>query len=335
MKNINILAIETSCDETAMAIITNGVIIKSHIINSQAEKFTEIGGVVPEMASRMHEENIFKVFTDTLEKASMTMDDIDAIAVTYGPGLVGALLIGVNFANSLSLLYNKKIIAVNHMQGHIHAIGLENQIVYPMLSLIVSGGHTDIVLAHSPTKFELIGQTLDDAVGESFDKVARLIGLGYPGGPKVEQAAKLGQPTYNLPTPKDDSSLDFSFSGLKSAAFNTINQDNMKNIKVNKEDFAASFQKVVVDILVKKLKMASRQYEVNTISVVGGVSANQTLKKEILKEFPDCLIPSKILCTDNAAMIGAAAYHQFSENSFVEGYANAVPTITVEDNWIN
>lgn len=333
MKDVIILSIESSCDETAMAIVKNGKEILSHVVNSQADLFETIGGVVPEMASRLHEKNIFAVYEETLRKANMTIDDVDAIAVTYGPGLVGALLIGVNFANSLSLLYNKKIIAVNHMQGHIHAIGLENEIKYPMLSLVVSGGHTDLVLVKTPTKFELLGQTLDDAVGESFDKVARLLDLGYPGGPKIEKAALNGKNTYKLPLPKNDQSLDFSFSGLKSAAFNLTNQANMKNEEINKADFAASFQSTCIEILVKKLKLANAQYDVNSLCVVGGVSANQALKKAILKEFPNCMFPKMEYCTDNAAMIGACAYYQFIEGDILNGFCNAVPTINVTNNF--
>ncbi len=212
MQESIILAIESSCDETAMVVIKNNLEILGHIVFSQAEEFCKLGGVVPEMASRMHEEKIFTVYKQVMKAANVTIDEIDAIAVTYGPGLTGSLLIGINFANSLSLLYKKKLIATNHLQGHILAISLEHQITYPMLSLVVSGGHTDLVMVNSPREFKIIGQTLDDAVGESFDKVARILDIGYPGGPLIDLLSKEGQPSYQLPFPKNDKTLDFSFS---------------------------------------------------------------------------------------------------------------------------
>ncbi len=331
----NILSIESSCDETAMAIINQDKQIISHVIYSQAEEFEKLGGVVPEMASRMHEQKIFSVFQDTLDQVKLSIDDIDAIAVTYGPGLVGSLLIGVNFANSLAYLYNKKIIAVNHMQGHIAAVNLEQEIKYPMLSLVVSGGHTDLVYVKSPREFEILGSTLDDAVGECYDKVARLIKVGYPGGPIIDKMSYKGNDTYELPFPKKDDTLDFSFSGLKSASFNLVNSLNMKGIELNQEDFACSFQKQVVNILLTKLTMASERYNYQSMSVVGGVSANSLLKSEVTNKFPDVIFPKLINCTDNAAMIAMAGYYQYINNEFVDGYLNAKPTISVEDNWIN
>ncbi len=333
--SFNILAIESSCDECAMAIINEKKEIIAHQIYSQAEDFEVLGGVVPEMASRMHEQKIFSVFLDTLKEANLTIDNIDAIATTYGPGLVGSLLIGINFANSLSYLYNIKLIGINHMQGHIAAIDIENNPKFPILSLVVSGGHTDLVIVNSFNDFEVIGQTLDDAVGECYDKVARLINVGYPGGPIIDKMSYLGNDTYTLPFPKNDDSLDFSFSGLKSSCFNMVNQMKMKNIELNKEDFACSFQKQVVKILVSKLEMAANRFEHNSISVVGGVSANSLLKTKVLEKFPNAIFPKLLHCTDNAAMIAQKAYYQYIENDFVEGYLNAKPTITVEDNWQN
>ncbi len=331
----NILAIESSCDETAMAIINQDKEIVSHIIYSQAKEFEKLGGVVPEMASRIHEQKVFEVYEAVLKEADMTIDDIDAIATTYGPGLVGSLLIGVNFANSLAYLYKKKLIPVNHMQGHIAAVYLEKDVKFPMLSLVVSGGHTDLVYIKDYNDFEVIGKTLDDAVGECYDKVARLIKVGYPGGPIIDKLSYIGDDNYILPFPKKDDSLDFSFSGLKSSCFNMVNQLKMKGIELNQADFAHSFQKQVVNILLTKLKMAASRYEYNTISVVGGVSANSLLQTEVKKEFKDAIFPKLSHCTDNAAMIAMQAYFQYCDEDFVDGYLNAKPTISVEDNWIN
>ena len=335
MKDVFILAIESSCDETAMAVIKNGNVELSHVINTQADHFSELGGVVPEMASRMHVDNINKVYKKTLEDANITIEEIDAIAVTYGPGLIGSLLVGVNFANSLAQIYNKKIIPVNHMHGHIYALELEQEIKYPMISLIVSGGHTEIVYVKNQMEFEIIGQTLDDAVGECFDKVAKILDLGYPGGPKIDKLAKDGSHTYTLPTPMNDDSYNFSYSGLKSAAFNLTNKANMKGETINKADFAASFQEVAIDILIKKLKRASENYEHNTISIVGGVSANSLLKEKAKEELNNCLIPSLVYSTDNAAMIGVVGYHLYNANISVLKYANAKPNISVETTWKN
>lgn len=335
MKKTIILSIETSCDETAIAIVENGKKIHAHIINSQADKFKELGGVVPEMASRMHVDNIFYVYQAALKEANMTIDDIDAIAVTYGPGLVGALLIGVNFANSLVKLTGKPLIAVNHMQGHMSAAGIENDLEYPLLSLVVSGGHTELVYSKEVGHYQILGQTLDDAAGESYDKVARLLKLGYPGGPVIDKLAAKGKPGYQLPLPKDDKSLDFSFSGIKSAAFNIVNQANMKNQEIIPEDFACSFQNRVVEILIKKLKMAQEQVNAKSITIVGGVSANSQLKEEAKKVFPELVVPSMIYSTDNAAMIAMRAYEQYIAGDFVTNTLNAKPNITVEENWQN
>lgn len=335
MQDIYIMAIETSCDETSIAIIKNGREILAHVINSQAEEFSTLGGVVPEMASRMHLDNICIVYKEALAQADLAITDIDAIATTYGPGLVGSLLVGVNFANTLSMLYGIKLIGVNHMQGHIYALELENDITYPMMSLIVSGGHTELVYVENAMEFKIVGQTLDDAAGESYDKVAKMLGLGYPGGPLIDKLASTGNPTYKLPTPMNDETLNFSFSGLKSACFNQVNTMNMKDIKINKADFACSFQTVVVDVLLKKLVHACKLYPVNSISVVGGVSANSELKKRVKELYPDCMIPSNILSTDNAAMIGVVGYHLYLKGMFVETNLNAKPNISVEQMWTN
>ncbi len=335
MKDIIILAIETSCDETSIAIVRNKKEILSHVINSQADRFKEIGGVVPEMASRMHVDNLFYVYNEAIKDAEVSVDEIDAIACTYGPGLVGALLTGVNFANSLAMLLNKPLIAVNHMQGHIQAINIEDEIKYPALSLIVSGGHTELVYMPHEYQYEIIGQTLDDAAGESYDKVARLLKLGYPGGPLIDALAKNGNDKYDLPYPKNDNTYDFSFSGLKSASYNLVNQMQMKNIEINKADFAASFQNRVIEVLIKKLKRAVDEYEPKTIAIVGGVSANSELKKRAYDQIQGVKIPSLIYSTDNAAMIAMAAFDEFNKGNFVENVINAKPSIIVEDCWKN
>ncbi len=333
MKEKIILAIETSCDETSIAIVKGKKDILAHVINSQADKFKEIGGVVPEMASRMHVDNIFDVYNQALTEAQITIDEVDAIAVTYGPGLVGALLCGINFANSLSLLTGKPLIAVNHMQGHIQALNINDEITYPAMVLIVSGGHSDLVYMPEAKNYQIIGQTLDDAAGESFDKVARILNLGYPGGPLIDNLAKLGEDTYELPYPKNDKTYDFSFSGLKSASFNLVNQQKMKNIPIRDADFACSFQNRVVDVLVTKLKRAVEEYQPQTVGIVGGVSANSQLKKVAKENICGVKIPQMIYSTDNAAMIAMAAFDEYADGNFVNGVVNAKPTITVEDKW--
>lgn len=330
-----ILAIETSCDETAIAIVKDKQEILSHVINSQAKVFEEIGGVVPEMASRMHVDNLFYVYNQALLEAEISVDEIDAIACTYGPGLVGALLTGVNFANSLAKILNKPLIAVNHMKGHIQALAIENEIIYPALSLIVSGGHTELVYMPEKYQYEIIGETLDDAAGESYDKVARLLNLGYPGGPVIDKLAKEGHDTYDLPIPKDDKSYDFSFSGLKSASFNLVNQQRMKNIEIRRADFACSFQNRVITILIKKLVRAIEEYQPKTIGIVGGVSANSELKKQALQANENIIIPNMLYSTDNAAMIAYAAFDELEQNNFVSEVVNAKPSITVEEQWQN
>ncbi len=318
MEYIYILAIETSCDETSIAIIDQNHNLKSLVTNTQMEHFAKIGGVVPEMASRMHVDNILPIYEQALIDAELTIDDIDAIAVTSGPGLVGALLIGVNFAKTLAMVHNKPIISVNHLHGHIHAIELENEMTYPHLSLIVSGGHTELIYMTKQGEYQKVGQTLDDAAGESYDKVARILGVGYPGGPVIDKMAKLGEDTYDLPMPKNDGSLDFSFSGLKSASFNATNIAKMKNLEINKNDFACSFQNRVVNTLINKLKLAIDKYEPKQVSIVGGVSANSQLKSRANDEIGNVLIPSLTYSTDNAAMIASSALISYNQGKFAK-----------------
>lgn len=316
-EDIYILAIESSCDETSIAILKNKELIKQ-ITNTQIDKFKDLGGVVPEMASRMHTTNIFYVYKELFDSVDYTIEDIDAIAVTQGPGLIGSLLVGVNFAKTLSMIYNKPLIGVNHMEAHIYAVELEKEIQYPHLSLIVSGGHTELVYVKSELNFKKIGQTLDDAVGESYDKVARMFNLPYPGGPEIDKLATLGNPNYELPMPKNDGTLDFSFSGLKSACYNFVNTKNMKNETINVEDFAASFQDVVVKTLLNKFDIAYKEFGPRSCSVVGGVSANSKIRKDFLAKYPNLIIPNLKYTTDNAAMVGVIGYHKYLKQDFEE-----------------
>lgn len=330
MKKPIILAVETSCDETSIAIIDGENKLHSLVTNTQMEVFAEIGGVVPEMASRMHVDNILPIYEEALQNAEMTMADIDCIAVTNGPGLVGALLIGVNFAKTLALVHNKPIIGVNHLHGHIHALDLEHEVKYPHLSLIVSGGHTELIYMPKRGEYQKVGQTLDDAAGESYDKVARILGVGYPGGPVIDKLAQSGTDTYDLPMPKNDGSLDFSFSGLKSASFNAANIAKMKGEQINHQNFACSFQNRVVSTLVNKLKLAKAKYNPVQVSIVGGVSANSQLKIDARAELGEVIIPSLTYSTDNAAMIASSALVSYQLEQFADPISiNADPSLHI------
>lgn len=325
-----ILAIETSCDETSIAIIDGNNQILSLVTNTQMEVFAEIGGVVPEMASRMHVDNILPIYDQALSEAGLSIDDITAIAVTSGPGLVGALLIGVNFAKSLCLVHDKPLISVNHLHGHIHALDLEHDVIYPHLSLIVSGGHTELIFMPKRGEYQKVGQTLDDAAGESYDKVARILGVGYPGGPIIDKLAQNGEDTYELPMPKNDDSLDFSFSGLKSASFNLANTAKMKGQELDHNNFACSFQNRVVKTLVNKLELAKEMYNPLQISIVGGVSANSSLRNLATKRLGDVLVPSIVYSTDNAAMIASSALVSYQKEEFADReMLNANPSMHI------
>ena len=280
----------------------------------------DYGGVVPEIASRMHTENITMVLEETLKKANMSMEQIDAIAVTYAPGLLGSLLVGVEFAKVLSLVYSKPLIAVNHIAGHIYANNLEGKMEFPLLALVVSGGHTDLILMTDDYKFERIGGTLDDAVGECYDKVARVLGMKYPGGPNIDKAALEGENTYNLPIPMNDDSLNMSFSGLKSSIINLVHNEKQRGNEIRVNDLARSFQETAVMELVRKSEIAINKYNIKNMIIAGGVSANRYLREKI-KELADkydvkLSIPSIKYCTDNAAMIGAAAYPLYIQGKF-------------------
>ena len=327
MKDVNILAIESSCDETSMAIIRNGCECVHLTVLTQMDTHAEFGGVVPEIASRMHTENVTMVLEETLNKANMTMDDIDAIAVTYAPGLLGSLLVGVEFAKTMSFVYKKPLIAVNHIAGHIYANNLEKPMQFPLLALVVSGGHTDLILMKGDYQFEHIGGTLDDAIGECYDKVARVIGLGYPGGPKVEKAALEGEHTYDLPMPMNDDSFNMSFSGLKSNIINLVHNEKQRGDEIRNNDLARSFQDVAIDQLCRKTELAIKKYDIKNMIIAGGVSANKYLRQEIKKVTDkygvDLSVPSFVYCTDNAAMIGAAAYPLYLKGEFADLTLNA------------
>lgn len=327
MKDVNILAIESSCDETSMAIVKNGCECVHMTVLTQMDTHAEFGGVVPEIASRMHTENITMVLEDTLKKANMTMDDIAAVAVTYAPGLMGSLLVGVECAKTLSFVYKKPLIAVNHIAGHIYANNLEKPMKYPLLALVVSGGHTDLIMMHGDYKFEHLGGTLDDAIGECYDKVARVLDLKYPGGPNVDKMALNGAHTYELPIPMNDDSFNMSFSGLKSCIINLVHNEKQRGNDIRKEDLARSFQDVAIDQLVRKTELAIKKYDVKYMVVAGGVSANSYLREEIKKVTDkygvELSVPSFIYCTDNAAMIGAAAYPLYKEGKFADLDLNA------------
>ena len=327
MKDVNILAIETSCDETSIAIVKNGIEVVALTILTQMDTHANFGGVVPEIASRMHCENITMVLEDTLNKANMKVSDVDAIAVTYAPGLLGSLLVGVEFAKVLSYVYDKPLIKVNHLIGHIYANKIGDNLKFPNLALVISGGHTELIKMTGDYEFELLGETQDDAIGEAFDKVARVIGLRYPGGPNIERLAKEGENSYKLPIPVNDETYNFSYSGLKSSVINLVNNERQRGNEIRKSDLACSFQTVAVDELCRKLELGLKNTGIKNVIIAGGVSANKYLRGEIAKicEKYDAHLdlPEFIYCTDNAAMIGAAAYPLYLKGDFADLDLNA------------
>lgn len=334
MEDIKILAIESSCDETAASVVVNGREVLSNIIASQIDIHAKFGGVVPEVASRKHIEVISAVVQEALDKANVTLEDIDAVGVTYGPGLVGALLVGMQYAKSLAYSMEKPLIGVNHIEGHICANFIEHKdLKPPFVCLVVSGGHTFIVHMKDFGDFEVIGQTRDDAAGEAYDKVARAIGLGYPGGPKIDKLSKEGNaeaikfPRANF----HDDTLDFSFSGLKSAVLNYLNKMEMTGQEINRADVAASFQKALVDVLVDNVIKTCSMKKVDKIAIAGGVASNSALRHALIsageKNGINVLFPSPILCTDNAAMIGSAAYFEYISGRRADLNLNAVPNL--------
>jgi len=333
-KDIKILAIETSCDETAAAVVVNGRDVRSNIISSQIALHTLYGGVVPEIASRKHIEKIDQVIMEALKQAEMTLDDIDVIGVTYGPGLVGALLVGVAEAKAISYAKHIPLIGVHHIEGHISANYIENkELEPPFLCLIVSGGHTHLVKVNDYGRYEILGRTVDDAAGEAFDKVARAIGLGYPGGPKIEQVSKEGNPAA-IHFPRAHvmgESYNFSFSGMKSAVLNYLNSCQMKGVEIIQADVAASFQQAVIDVLTGNVRRALQETGIKKFAIAGGVASNGTLRKaveEVCDSYgAEFYRPSPVFCTDNAAMIGAAAYYDYLAGARSGLDLNAVPNL--------
>ncbi len=329
MKDILIMGIESSCDETSVSIVKNGREVLSNVINSQIKIHEAYGGVVPEIASRCHTEVINQIMKESLKEAKVSLDDIDAIAVTYGPGLVGALLVGVSYAKGLSFATGKPLVPVNHIEGHIAGNYITHKdLEPPFLCLIISGGHTHLVNVKDYNEFEILGKTRDDAIGEAFDKVARVVGLGYPGGPKVDNLAKEGTANIKLPVVHLDN-LDFSFSGIKTAVINL--NHNQKDI--NKADLCASFEKAVTEILTNNVRKALKEYNEDKIVIAGGVSRNSYIRNEFdkLGEELGCKIyyPEPILCTDNAAMIAAQGYYDFINGKRADLKLNAIPNLKI------
>ncbi|MGW7977318.1 tRNA (adenosine(37)-N6)-threonylcarbamoyltransferase complex transferase subunit TsaD [Staphylococcus xylosus] len=330
-----ILAIESSCDETSVSVIKNGTDILSNIVLSQIESHKRFGGVVPEVASRHHVEGITTTIDEALNTADVTMLQVDAVAVTQGPGLIGALLVGINAAKALAFAYDKPLIPVHHIAGHIYANHLEKPLQFPVMSLIVSGGHTELIYMKDHLNFEVIGETRDDAVGEAYDKVARTIGLSYPGGPQVDKLAAQGQDSYDFPRVwLDKDSYDFSFSGLKSAVINKLHNVRQKGEEINEADVATSFQNSVVEVLVGKSISACEAYNVNQLIVAGGVASNKGLRSALSEACEShnitLSIPSPKLCTDNAAMIGAAAHYLYGAGVTADMTLNGVNSLDIE-----
>ncbi len=317
MKDVYILGIESSCDETSASIVKNGVEEIATVISSQIDVHKDFGGVVPEIASRHHVKNITMVLEECLEKANMTMEEIDAIAITYGPGLIGSLLIGLEAAKTLSFVYNKPLVPVHHIAGHIYANSLVKPLEFPLLAVVVSGGHTELIEMTKHYEFKKLGGTLDDAIGECYDKVARVIDLEYPGGPKLDKLASIGHDTYKLPIPLQDDSYNFSFSGLKSAVINLAHNEEQRGNKLIKENLACSFQKVAVESIIIKVRKAIIEKNIKHVIVAGGVAANNGLRSAISKLCDelnvDLSIPPMKYCTDNGTMIAAAGYFAYLE----------------------
>ena len=327
-----ILAIESSCDETSMSIIKDGVEEVCTVTNTQIDIHKKFGGVVPEVASRSHIENVTMVLDELLNRSGFTMNKIDMIAVTYGPGLIGSLMIGVQAAKTISLVTGKPLIPVHHIAGHIYANNLEKRLSFPLIALVVSGGHTDLVYMKEDYSFKRIGSTLDDAVGEAYDKVAKICGLEYPGGPVVDKLAKLGKDTYDLPKPLDDDSYNFSFSGIKSAVVNLVHNESQRGNEIRVNDICNSFQSRVVEVIVKKTMRALKEYNAKTLVLAGGVAANSYLRQELekacSKEKISFSYPKISYCTDNAAMIGAAAFYAYKKGKIADLTLNPVAVET-------
>ncbi len=332
MKDINIFAIETSCDETSCAVVRNGNEVLSNVVSSQIDTHVKTGGVIPEVASRLHAEQITYVINQAIEESKLTFDDIDAIAITAGPGLVGALLVGIEAAKTLAFCYDKPLIGVHHIAGHIYANRIEKQLNFPLMALVVSGGHTELIYMKSDLDFEIVCRTTDDAIGETFDKVARILRLPYPGGPHIERLAKLSEELVDLNYKYDSNNSNFSYSGLKTAVINYVNTNKMRNIDINEEAVCNTFQQLAVEQIVDKTLNAIRTYDVNQLVVAGGVAANSFLRERLETEVDiSVIVPSIKFCTDNAVMIAAAAYPQFLKSDFTDFSLNADPNLSLKE----
>jgi len=333
VNDIYILGVETSCDETSMSIVKNGTEEIATIILTQMDVHANYGGVVPEIASRMHIENNTIVLEELLNKSKIKLSDISAIAVTEGPGLVGSLLIGIETAKTMAYVLNKPLVPVHHIAGHIYANNLVTPLTFPLIALVVSGGHTELIYMKDNYSFEKIGGTVDDAIGEAYDKVARVIKLPYPGGSRVDKLASTGKETYKLPLPLDDNSYNFSFSGMKSAVINLYHNEIQRGNQINKENLACSFQNKCVEILTKKAMMALKEYSVENLIVAGGVAANSGLRKALekvcLEKKINLRIPPMKYCTDNATMIAAAGYYAYKLGRIAGLDLNAKATLTL------
>ncbi len=329
-----ILAIESSCDETAVAILKNGE-LKANVISSQIEVHQKYGGVMPEIASRLHLENIGAVLDEALKKSETKLEDVSAIAFTRGPGLIGALHVGLQAAKTLSLIYNIPLIPVHHLAGHIYANEYVEKLKFPLLAVVVSGGNTELVYMKDHLDFEIIGETKDDAIGESYDKVARVLGLPYPGGVAIDKLAKEGEHTYKLPTPLHDNSLDFSYSGLKTAVINLIHKEEQNGNEIRVADMAKSFQDIAVKEVIERVKRATERYEIKEIVLAGGVSANSYLRSEITKTFENSdikvIIPPLWCTTDNAAMIAMVGNYLYDKKLFAPLSIGVDPSWKIED----
>ena len=335
MNDVYILGIESSCDETSVSIVKNGRSEIATVTNTQIAIHKQYGGVVPEIASREHVKNVTIMIDECLEKANMTMDDITAIAVTYGPGLVGSLLVGIEAAKALSFATGKPLVPVNHMTGHIYANNLVSDMTFPLLALVVSGGHTELILMEDHYKFKKLGATLDDAVGECYDKVARVIDVPYPGGPVIDKLAHEGQATYDLPLPLNDNTYNFSFSGLKSAVINLVHNETQRGNEIRKADLATSFQNVVVEVLVKKTFKAINEYNIKNVIVAGGVAANKGLRERLTLECEkhgvNLTFPDMKYCTDNGAMIAASGYFAYMRGDRADLTLNANSSLDLKN----
>ena len=334
MKDVYILGIESSCDETSVSIVKNGneeIVTKTL---SQIDIHKKFGGVVPEIASRSHAECITIVIDEAITESKLSWDQIDAIAVTKGPGLAGSLLVGLEAAKTLSLCHNKPLIGVNHMAGHIYANSLVDKMEFPLICLVISGGHTEIIYMNEDLSFKKIGGTLDDSVGEAFDKVARVIDVPYPGGPVIDKLSKIGKPSYNLPVPMDNDSYNFSFSGVKSAVINLVHNENQRGNEINKEDLCTSFENIVIETLTSKTMRAVKEYNVKELLLAGGVSANSGIRekfKELCdKENIKLVVPKLEYCTDNAAMIAACGYYMFLKKDFSDFSLGINPSLCLD-----